>query len=231
MSRCVLTRDQVRQLDQRAIRDYGVPSLVLMENAGRGCAELLMRLGVRGTVLLCCGKGNNGGDGFVVARHLDAMGCKVRVWIWDDPKTFSQDAAVNFQILQSASVAVERPPAESPDVWSAAAGDIDWCVDALLGTGVQGPPREPYASVIRWMNELPARRLAIDLPSGLDCDTGQPHHPTVRADVTVTFVAWKAGFLQPQAQAYLGRVYVMAIGAPRRVLEEFGVPAAPTLPG
>jgi len=217
----VLTRDQVRQLDRRAIEHYQVPSLVLMENAGRGCAACLVRAGIRGTVLICCGKGNNAGDGFVVARHLDALGYPVRVWYWDDPAEFSADAAANFRIAQHAGIPLERMPADAPEVWSGAAREVDWCVDALLGTGARGDPRPPYAHVIRWMNQFAARRCAVDLPSGLDCDTGEPADPTVRADLTCTFVAWKRGFLNPAAQPYLGKIIVVPIGVPGSLLKEF----------
>src|SRR5882724_7757046 len=94
-----ISREQVRALDRRAIEEYGVPGVVLMENAGRGAAEVLMALGVRGPVLVCCGKGNNGGDGFVIARHLDNRGVPVRVFLFADPASLTGDAAVHYHIL------------------------------------------------------------------------------------------------------------------------------------
>src|SRR5215472_571114 len=97
-----LSRDEVRELDRRAIEEYGVPGVVLMENAGRGTAELLRSLGVRGPVVICCGKGNNGGDGFVMARHLDNAGVAVRLLLFADPDRLTGDAAVNYRILARA---------------------------------------------------------------------------------------------------------------------------------
>src|SRR6266566_4877690 len=95
-----LTRAQVRELDRRAIEEYGVPGIVLMENAGRGAAELLLALGARGPVVICCGKGNNGGDGFVIARHLDNHGIPVRILLFAPPEDLSGDAAINYRIVE-----------------------------------------------------------------------------------------------------------------------------------
>src|SRR5206468_4557109 len=94
-----LTRDEVRQVDRRAIEEFGVPGVVLMENAGRGAAEVLLSLGVRGPVVICCGKGNNGGDGFVIARHLDLHAVPVRLLLFARPEELTGDAAVNCQII------------------------------------------------------------------------------------------------------------------------------------
>src|SRR5881394_299563 len=94
-----LTRAEVRELDRRAIEEYGVPGVVLMENAGRGAAEVLLRLGVRGRVVICCGKGNNGGDGFVIARHLDNREVPVQVLLFARPEDLTGDAAINYRII------------------------------------------------------------------------------------------------------------------------------------
>ena len=95
--------------------------------------------------------------------------------------------------------------------------DADWIVDAMLGTGAVGEPREPYRTAIEWLNQHPAQKLAVDLPSGLDCDTGEPSIATVRADVTCTFHAPKVGFLQPMAQEFLGELHVVSIGIPASI--------------
>lgn len=230
-TRGCLTRDQVRSLDREAIERYCIPSLVLMENAGRACAELLARLGVAGRVLVVCGKGNNGGDGLVVARHLDSWGYEVLVAYCDEPEQFTAETACQFRMIQSAGIAVERWLPETAGGWDRYIRNIDWCVDAVLGTGTRGPPRSPYAELIRWMNQLPVRRLAVDLPSGLDADTGQAYDPTVVADVTCTFVAWKEGFANPEAAPYLGKIYTASIGVPRELLAAYGLGTAPRLCG
>src|SRR3989304_2284931 len=102
-----LSRSQVRQVDRRAIEEFGMSGLVLMENAGRGATDVLCRMGVDGPVVICCGKGNNAGDGFVVARHLDIRGHSVRVLLWAEPDELTGDAAVNFQILRKSNVPIE----------------------------------------------------------------------------------------------------------------------------
>jgi NAD(P)H-hydrate epimerase len=219
MNDLVLTREQAAGVDRLAVASYGMSSLVLMENAGRGCADILCREGVRGPVVICCGKGNNGGDGFVLARHLDLRGHAVRVLMWSPPDQLSEDAAVNHAILRQAGIPVTVCDAAAGPPPDALAG-AEWIVDALLGTGVRGDPRPPLDQVIRWMNEAPGRRLAVDIPSGLDCQTGQAGNPTLRAERTCTFVALKQGFLAPSAKPYLGRVDVLDIGTPRAVLEQ-----------
>lgn len=206
----------MREIDRRAIKDYGMPGLVLMENAGRGTAELLVRLGTAGAVVICAGRGNNGGDGFVIARHLENRGDSVRVLLFCDPQELRGDAAVNYRILERAGTPIRvmatQPDAHEIDAELAAA---DWIVDALLGTGTQGEIREPYATVIQRIDAAGKRVLAVDLPSGLDCDTGQPLGPCVRADHTATFVAVKQGFEAPGADRWTGAVHVIDIGVPR----------------
>ena len=212
-----LTRDQVREIDRRAVEEFGLSSLVLMENAGRGCADLLQRLGINGPIVICCGRGNNGGDGYVLARHLDLRGCQVHILRWDDPNAMSADCRANFEIAARAGLSMQLDAADRSSQLPAA----DWYVDALLGTGVRGEPRAPYDSVIAAMNAAVGRKLAIDIPSGLDCDTGLPAASTVRADVTCTFVAVKAGMLQEEARPYIGRLEVADIGAPRALIQEY----------
>lgn len=219
-----LAAAEVREIDRRAIEEYGLPGIALMENAGRGCAELLLARGVHGPVVVCCGPGNNGGDGFVIARHLELAGCDVRVLLCADPGRLRGDAAVNARVLQRSGLPVETlTTAPPPEVLDARLQPAEWIVDALLGTGSRGAVREPLRSAVAAINRSGRRVLAVDLPSGLDADTGVPGDPCVRADVTATFVAWKRGFAAATAPAYLGEVVVIGIGVPRRLLAEFGL--------
>lgn len=218
-----LTRAEVRRVDEVAIRDFGMPGIVLMENAGRGAAELLASLGIAGRVVICAGHGNNGGDGFVIARHLENRGCDVRVLLFADPVRLSVDAATNWTILEAAD-SPRRVIVGAPD-----ASDLesefrraDWIVDALLGTGTTGGVREPFRTVIERINASGRRVFAVDLPSGLDCDTGLPLGPCVRAQHTATFVAWKSGFDVPGSEAWTGAVTVVDIGVPRALLDRLG---------
>src|SRR5437762_994268 len=184
-----LTRAQVRELDRRAIEEFGVPGVVLMENAGRGATEVLVSLGVSGRVAICCGKGNNGGDGFVIARHLDNRGVGVRVLLFTRPDELTGDAAINYRIIERSGLPIVVQPdlASLPGELTAAA----WVVDALFGTGLTGAVRSPFDAIIAAVNVGGRPVLAVDIPSGLDCDTGLTPGPTVRAAHTVTFVAEK----------------------------------------
>ncbi len=215
-----LTRSEVRTVDSQAIADYGLPGIVLMENAGRGAAELLTRLGISGPVVICAGKGNNGGDGFVIARYLELHGVETSVLLFCDPQELSGDAAINCRVCISAQQRLEVL-GKAPDhaVVIERLSSADWVVDALLGTGTQGAIREPYLTAIAAINASVKKVLAVDLPSGMDCDTGQPLGACVRADHTATFVARKVGFDAPGADAFTGRVHVIGIGVPRRLLQ------------
>lgn len=210
-----LTRDQSRAVDRLAVDQYGMTGLVLMENAGRGCAELLLKLGINGRVAICCGSGNNGGDGFVIARHLENAGVAVDVALFADEGRITGDAAANLRILRAAGTPL-RVFCGDPSETDAFFQNADWIVDALLGTGVTAPVRDPLAGVIVAINRQASRVLAIDLPSGLDCDSGRPWGVCVRATHTATMVSHKQGFAS--AREYTGEVHVIDIGIPRRLL-------------
>jgi len=217
----VLDRRLARELDRRATEELGIPSIVLMENAGRGAADVLCRLGINGQVLVCCGRGNNGGDGFVMARHLDLRGYPVKVALWADPATLTGDADINYHILVRAGIPLEVYwDVEDCKRLAEECSRSAWVVDALLGTGSAGKPRPPIDRAIETINTSGVPVLALDLPSGLDCDTGEPAVPTIRASHTCTFAAVKRGFLAPAAKEYLGEVHVVDIGIPRKLLEE-----------
>jgi NAD(P)H-hydrate epimerase len=221
-----LDRKQVRRLDQRAVSEYGLNSLVLMENAGRGAADLLCGLAPVGPVAICCGKGNNGGDGFVIARHLDLRHWPVEVLLFADPASLTGDAAANYRVLEKSGVRI-RIFTGQPETGGTEANELDaalasaaWIVDALLGTGSSGDPRPPLDRVIDRINAAGKPILAIDLPSGLDCDTGHAGFPTIRAAHTCTFVAAKPGFFAPGAAEYTGQLHIADIGAPRKLVDE-----------
>ena len=220
----LLTRAQVRRIDQWALERYGIPGVILMENAGRHVAEAVRGLlagGPAGSVAVVCGGGNNGGDGYVAARHLHNHGVRVALYSAAKPGALTGDAALNRNIVAQMGLPCEElvTPAQidrAAAQWASAAV----LVDALLGTGFSGQVREPLAGIIARCNALKGPRIvAVDVPSGLDCDTGQPAHACLRADLTITFVARKIGFDQPGAQAFLGQVQVADIGAPPELIE------------
>lgn len=191
--------------------------VVLMENAGRGTADVLCSQGIAGPVVIVCGRGNNGGDGFVIARHLDLRGHEVRVVLLDNPATLRGDAALNFHVLQRSGVSIVGWERES---FGAKLSQAAWVVDAILGTGASGDPREPYSSAIDAMNASGVPILAVDVPSGLDCETGAAAKRAIRAAHTCTFVAAKPGMLQPAAKPYVGELHLVDIGAPRKLVEQ-----------
>ncbi|HEY7142110.1 MAG TPA: NAD(P)H-hydrate dehydratase [Methylomirabilota bacterium] len=228
------TAAEMRRADRSATERYGVPSLLLMENAGRGATDALERvLGpVRGRrIAVVCGKGNNGGDGFVVARHLIGRGARVTAWLVGRAGDVQGDARVNLDALQRAGESVtEAAEADGPAFGRLRAelGAADVVVDALLGTGVRGAATGSIAAAIEAVNAAAAAGrpvCALDLPSGLPSDGEVPAGPVVRARVTVTFGLPKLGLVLPAGAAHAGRVEIADLGIPREWLGE-GIPTA-----
>ena len=220
-----LTRAQVRDVDRRAIEEYGISGIVLMENAGRNAATLIQGwTPPGGVVAIVCGRGSNGGDGFVIARHLSNAGIRVELFLACDPGQLIGDAATNARI--AGRMALPSHPFDSPERIMQAKSRLARAaviVDAILGTGFSGNVRSPLDLAIEAINEADragkAIIVAVDLPSGLDCDTGAPSNTTVRATHTITFVAAKAGFAAPAAAAFTGQVHVADIGAPGALVQ------------
>jgi len=216
-----LDRHACRELDRQAREIYGLAGTVLMENAGRGAADLLGQFAPLGNVVIVCGKGNNAGDGFVMARHLDLRSQSVRVLLFARPDQLTADARTNYEVLRRTDVPIDLM-ATSVDFQrlKASVADADWIVDGLLGTGARGAPRPPFDGVIAVCNRAASHRLALDLPSGLDCDTGQAAGAAFRADWTCTFATWKTGFLREDAARFTGHIHVADIGAPRQLIDQ-----------
>lgn len=214
---------ELRELDRLAMEELGIPSAVLMENAGRAAAEsALAALRAAGTprpsVLVLCGPGNNGGDGAVVARHLANAGEDVQLAYTHPFDALRGTAALQRSIVVRQGLRIVDAPREDELELLLARHALR--VDALLGTGSRGAPREPFAAWIRALNAARERggwTLALDLPSGLDADSGRAHDPTVVADRTVTFAAAKLGFAA--AARWTGGVEVASIGTPPALRE------------
>lgn len=208
-----LTRAQVREVDRRSIQDYHIPGIVLMENAAQAATRVALRMidDLKRPVLIVCGGGNNGGDGLAITRHLHNQKLNVQIHLATDPAKFTGDALINWQIVQAMQI---------PLSWTNKPSLI---IDALFGTGLSQAPRPDAAKLIDRMNKLHDRAiptLAIDLPSGLDCDSGNPLGDScIRATRTITFVAEKAGFANPESKPYVGKVTVGDIGCPAAVIE------------
>ena len=218
----LLTGAEMRAADAAATSVLGVPSLILMENAGRGIAGIIRREldagdGVKrdGDVAIVCGAGNNGGDGFVAARHLARAGVPVHVVLTAPPGAARGDAALNLTALQRmGGVAIADGSAWTTDApwrsWFAGAAIV---VDAIFGTGFRGALEGAPAAAVAAMNTALARKIAVDIPSGLNADTGRADGVVFRADVTATMGACKLG-LFVDADAPVGRVEVVELGVP-----------------
>jgi NAD(P)H-hydrate epimerase len=207
-----LTRAQVREIDRRSTEEYHIPAVVLMENAARAAADAACDMldgECTGTILILCGGGNNGGDGLAVARHLHNQGADVSLALTIDPAKYSAAALTNWQIVSAMKIAWE--PADPAKIAGASAILL---IDAIFGTGLTEPPREPFGDIVKAVEASQVPVLAIDVPSGLDCDTGLPLGACMKATRTVTFVAEKIGFGNPIAHEYLGEVIVGSVGCP-----------------
>lgn len=227
----VLTRDAVREVDRRAVEDFGLPSIVLMENAALALAAaalgLLVESGGR-RVLIVCGPGSNGGDGLALARHLHNAGAEVRVALAGRAGAYRGDASINLEIAERMGLAIAD--ASEGSLADAADPRPDLVVDALFGTGLARPLEGAMGSLVAEINALRARGaliLAVDLPSGLDADRGEVLGVAVRADLTVTLAGVKPGLLRLEAQEYVGELIVGDIGCPRELIEDLGDPIEP----
>ena len=224
----VLNTAQMRDADRRTISDLGVPSLVLMEAAGRqvvAALESRWRLGANRRIAVVCGKGNNGGDGFVAARILAARGAAVRAYLAAPAADVGGDAGVNLSALRRAGVPVVD--VSSAAAWEAALVDIGGCdlvVDALFGTGLTRPLAGHWRTVVVGLNTSDVPVASIDLPSGLSADTPEPIGEAVAAALTVTLGAPKLPLLLDPAGARAGAVVVADIGIPAMVVGELAGP-------
>ena len=214
----VMTRDEVRGFDAWAINELGIPGVVLMENAGRACADLVKeRISQvkQPCVCILCGTGNNGGDGYVIARHLLNDAIDVRVVLCGPRAKVRGDAAVNLAILEKQGYEIQLMDVNLP----ASVGRMrhllahtDLVVDAIFGTGLRGQLSDAWVRFIDTVNSQDIPIVAVDIPSGLDCNSGQALGAAIKARDTVTFVAAKTGFTCPAAHAYLGNIQVASIG-------------------
>lgn len=212
----IMSRDEVRAVDRRAIEEFGLAGVVLMENAGRSVVEAIVaRFGGEAThrVAIFCGIGNNGGDGFVIARHLANRDWPVRIVVVGETSRYSGDAKINLDVCRAAGMAIE-----SADAIGDALTWADVVVDAMLGTGFTGPMRDPIGSAIAAINASGRPVVAVDVPSGLDCQSGEASTPTIRAMMTVTFVAAKPGLVLPNATPFVGELLIGDIGVPKACL-------------
>lgn len=222
----LLNRESSRAIDRLAVEEFGVPSIVLMENASRHVADVALDQLEDvddPTILIVCGPGNNGGDGLAASRHLSNAGVRTTIALAADPARLSGDAAVHLAVVRRMGLPIREigPGAATLDAFAGS----HLIIDALFGTGLDRAVQHAQADVIRAMNSARgagASVLSVDLPSGLDADSGKTLGVAVHADVTVTFCGLKPCFLSLEGQALVGEVVVADIGAPRALLERLG---------
>ena len=217
-------RDEMRELDRTAIEDYAIPGVLLMENAGRNVAEEVMsvlRNSSNKNVAIICGKGNNGGDGFVIARHLYNNGFDVKLFLLAKVSDIlgDGDAGLNLNILEKMKIDInEILDSADVDTMMSEINNCSLIVDAIFGTGLKGELREPAKSIIVRINDLPIPVISVDIPSGLDCNEGKALGACIKAKKTVTFAFAKKGFFVADGPGYVGELIVTDISIPKELM-------------
>mgnify|MGYP001562106457 FL=1 len=219
-----VTVDQMREIDRRTIEEYGIPSIVLMENAGRQASEAAKKmLGkdlAKKKAVIICGKGKNGGDGFVVARYLLNWGANVHAFLLGDVSSLAEETLINFQILKKCGIEIDEVKTlnEIKGIDNALKS-AELVIDAILGIGVRGEVKSPLKDVIELVNSSGKQILSIDIPSGLDGNTGDVLGVCVKATATVTMGAAKKGFFLKDGPRHVGELTVADIGIPSVLLK------------
>ena len=220
----VATTEQMQELDRKSIEVFRIPGIVLMENAGRGAAEVIAQAFPdiqKKKIAIIAGKGNNGGDGFVIARYFLNQGVSVKVFLLTDPKSLRGDAETNFNIFHHMKgEIIPVPSSKDYQKVKKSLEHFDLLIDGIFGTGLDAEVRGYYREVIDHLNTLQKPIVAIDIPSGLDANTGKPLGTAIRAFLTVTFGLPKVGHLISPGSDYVGTLKVIDIGIPRRLVEE-----------
>ena len=213
----VVTAKAMQQIDRAAVAKYGIPAIILMENAAIASAFVVLEMLKAGqrNVALFCGPGNNGGDGFACARHLLNRGLKVKVYFIGKEAKLSKEAKINYRILRKIGQKILRPKLS---LLEKELKGTDLIVDALLGIGLKDKVKEPLYGLIEFINGSKKCVLSLDIPSGLDATSGKARGIAVKARRTVTFGLLKRGFLNPRAKAYTGAVTIGDISLPRKLL-------------
>lgn len=225
----VVTAEKMRYLDMKASREYGIQASGLMENAGRTVAEAALEFAAAELgkkpgdlkAVVCCGKGNNGGDGLVAARYLRQAGASVKVFILPPKETgYGELVVKNLEAAKAAGVPVELTAREDLDALLAEFSAADLLLDALLGVSAVGKPTGPVHRVIQLMNKSARPIIAVDIPSGLSPDTGHHSGVFITARLTLTLGFAKSGLMAAHAQKNTGVIKVLQIGYPQELIEE-----------
>jgi NAD(P)H-hydrate epimerase len=204
----VVSVEEMKELDRRTIEGFGVPSIILMENAGKKVSEVALSMLARAeknNIAVFCGTGNNGGDGFVASRHLVRQGRAVNVYIIGERSRIKNDALLNLEILEKMGLKIR-------EISSPVKINADLIIDAIFGIGLKGLVKEPACSIIKDLNKNKAPIISIDVPSGLNADTGGVLGEAIKAKKTVTMQFPKKGFYVTEGPGYVGEIITADIG-------------------
>ncbi len=218
-----LNRNATREIDRKAIEKYEIPGIILMENAGRNVVEVILKMlpdPNKAKVAIFCGKGNNGGDGFVIARHLYNKRIDISVYLTTKVHNVltGGDTSTNLKILLNMNIEIKELQVDDINRIEKELHGCNLIVDAIFGTGLSGEIREPVRSLIVKINESNAPVVSVDIPSGLDCDEGTVLGTAVKASKTVTFVAAKTGFFKESGKEHTGELVVSDISVPKELI-------------
>ena len=220
-------RHGLREIDRRCATQFHLPVTALMENAGTGVAHIVTRYTTPcESILVLCGAGNNGGDSLVAARHLANRGYQLHVMLTSPSQKFQPAAAGQLATIAAMDIPItDISSGDAPLArWLAATGESACIVDGMFGTGLSRPLRGSLLALVAAVNAAERLVISVDIPSGLDCDTGEPLGLAIRAGHTVTFCGMKIGFAQPAAATYTGQLSIADIGAPAALLRELAIP-------
>lgn len=223
--KCSVSAEEMFEIDRISSQEYGIPSLLLMENAGRAVFSEAVRMlkksgaGRRQEIICVCGKGNNGGDGFVCARHLFNSGFNVKVFVTAEPESITGDARLNIEILRRMSVdAHVLKSSEGFNAFKKTLKNASLIIDAIFGIGFKGCLAEPQKTIIGLINRSKRPVLSVDIPSGLNATSGEFSGACVRAERTVTFALPKRGLLTACGRRQAGKIIAADISIPRILL-------------
>ena len=207
----IVTREIVREIDRKTIRNFGIPGLILMENAGRAVSNVILRkYPAANKISVFCGGGNNGGDGFVIARHLICAGKEVNTYLLRNKNEYRGDAKTNLNSLSKISKNIKRVKSDLSNYKKS-----DVIVDAIFGTGLESEVRGSYKKIIERINSLKTPKVSVDLPSGIDSNKGTPLGVSIKANITVTFIVPKLGISIYPGLNFSGEIYVADITTPK----------------
>lgn len=221
MKKLILNREEIQKIEKETVEKFGINNLVLMENAGRESFYVMKRIlkNIKNKdFLIFCGKGNNGGDGFVLARYLFNNFVNVKVFYFGNPEEFTDISFLNFKILKN--LKIDTISIDDLKLYNLRLNKNYIFVDAILGIGIKGEIEGKMREVIEYINEKGNYKISIDIPSGLDADTGEIHGVCVKSNLTISMGFLKKGFFINKGPEYTGKIEVVDIGFPRYYYEK-----------